>query len=198
MIEIEVYARGAVSSISSVVLWALLAILIVGFVIIYLNHNSKQNTLSYWLRGIERLMLVEWVVLILCTTVVFRNTKTASAINLIPFSSYFCIAENSYLKEVAVINLLNVVMFLPIGMLIKISDLNANLNNWKGVMVLGLLFSVAIEVSQFVFCKGLCEVDDVIHNVIGCMIGYGVSTMTLTLTLTIKKTITKKIRNEFI
>ena len=197
MIEIEVYARSSVANIPTIILGVLLAVLIVGFAIIHLNLNGNANRNNWW-RGVARLMLVEWLMLIICTTVVFRNTRPERTINLIPLSSYFSIAENSYLKEVAVINLLNVVMFLPIGMLIKISDLNANLNNWKGVMVLGLLLSVAIEVSQFVFCKGLCEVDDMIHNVIGCMIGYGVATMTLTLTLTIKKTITKKIRNEFI
>ena len=76
-------------------------------------------------------------------------------------------------------------MFIPIGMLLKLAFCNndnhnvletpkgeqatkgqANLN-WKGAMFVGLLLSTAIEVSQFVFCKGLCEVDDMIHNVGG-------------------------------
>ena len=137
-----------------------------------------------WLKGwqegkyyVARLMLAEWVMLVFCSAVVFRNTSAESTINLIPFSSYFCIAENSYLKEVAVINLLNVVMFVPIGMLLKpafCNNNNHNVNlNWKGTMVVGLLLSMAIEVLQFVFKKGLCEIDDVIHNVIGCMTGYG-------------------------
>lgn len=34
------------------------------------------------------------------------------------------------------------------------------------------LLSSLIEVLQFVFKKGLCELDDVFHNVLGCMIGY--------------------------
>ena len=37
-----------------------------------------------------------------------------------------------------------------------------------------LILSVFIELSQFVFNFGWCEVDDVISNTLGAMIGYGV------------------------
>lgn len=175
MIEFEVYARSSAANIPSIILWALLAVLIIGFTIIHHNLSGNASRNYRW-RGVARLLSVEYVVLILCTTVIFREARAESDMNLIPFSSYFCIAENSYLKEVAVINFLNVVMFLPIGLLVKLafySNDNHNVNlNWKGAMVVGLLLSMAIEVLQFVFKKGLCEIDDVIHNVIGCMIGY--------------------------
>ena len=41
-------------------------------------------------------------------------------------------------------------------------------------MMVGAGISVMIELLQLIFKRGLCEVDDVIHNVLGCMVGYGV------------------------
>jgi len=35
--------------------------------------------------------------------------------------------------------------------------------------------SIGIEILQFVMKRGLSEVDDVMHNTIGCMMGYGIS-----------------------
>ena len=31
-----------------------------------------------------------------------------------------------------------------------------------------------IEVLQFVFKRGYAEVDDVVHNVVGCVVGFGI------------------------
>lgn len=38
---------------------------------------------------------------------------------------------------------------------------------WNGI-------SFFIEILQLILCKGLCEVDDVMHKTLGCLIGYGV------------------------
>ena len=37
---------------------------------------------------------------------------------------------------------------------------------------MGICLSGIIEVSQFTFCKGLCETDDVMHNSVGAFLGY--------------------------
>ena len=34
--------------------------------------------------------------------------------------------------------------------------------------------SMSIEALQFFFHKGVSEVDDIMHNTLGCVIGYGV------------------------
>ena len=36
----------------------------------------------------------------------------------------------------------------------------------------GLLISLSIEVMQYVFRCGVCNIDDLMHNVLGCFIGY--------------------------
>ncbi len=44
---------------------------------------------------------------------------------------------------------------------------------WWKVIGVGCLISISIEVLQFIFIRGFSEVDDVIHNTLGCAIGYG-------------------------
>ena len=70
-----------------------------------------------------------------------------------------------YKKEVAQY-LLNILFFIPYGLLFPWKD------NWKRVFVTALVLSVFIELSQFIFNLGWCEVDDVISNTLGAMFGY--------------------------
>ena len=43
---------------------------------------------------------------------------------------------------------------------------------WLIVLLIGCSISVTIEALQFWFMKGFSEVDDVMHNTLGCVIGY--------------------------
>ena len=61
----------------------------------------------------------------------------------------------------------NVIMFVPVGVLA------GRIWRWKGLWIATGL-SVFIEVLQLVTCRGLCEFDDVFHNVIGAVIGVGI------------------------
>ena len=72
-------------------------------------------------------------------------------------------------KAEAVQYFLNILFFIPYGILFPWKD------NRKRVFVTALVLSVFIELSQFVFNLGWCEVDDVISNTLGAMIGWGVA-----------------------
>lgn len=72
-------------------------------------------------------------------------------------------------KKEAVQYLMNILFFIPYGLLFPWKD------NWKRVFVTSLVLSLLIELSQFIFNLGWCEVDDVISNTLGVMIGWGVS-----------------------
>ena len=114
-------------------------------------------------------LLIEWLFLILSSAVIFRERGEYSRINLIPLSSYFDIAENSYLMEKAAINVLNVAMFVPVGMLLVFGIKGIT---WNNVLLAGLCISLTIELLQFFLKKGLCESDDILHNLLGCVIGF--------------------------
>ena len=86
-----------------------------------------------------------------------------------PFWSYWDYGEHSYFMEMFGENILNVLLFVPIGIL---AGCGLQRMTWKKVLFFGGGLSVCIEVLQFIFKKGFCETDDVIHNVLGCLIGY--------------------------
>lgn len=65
---------------------------------------------------------------------------------------------------------MNVVTFIPIGLLLG----SFKGMKWWHVLLIGLCLSMLIELLQLVLKRGLTEVDDVVHNVLGCMIGYWV------------------------
>ncbi|MBQ9907241.1 MAG: VanZ family protein [Oscillospiraceae bacterium] len=43
---------------------------------------------------------------------------------------------------------------------------------WLLILSAGMLFSVLIETTQYLTCRGLCELDDVLCNGLGSLIGY--------------------------
>ena len=170
-VELRVYFLSSISNIPVTLVWGLVAMLFIGFVVLVWIKGWREG-----LRASSVLMLVEWVFLIICTAVIFREIEEYRCINMIPLSSYFDIAENSYLMEKAAINVLNVVLFIPVGFLLGfcLNDRRRTKDEkrWLWVIAVGAGISFAIELLQLVFKKGLCEVDDLIHNVVGCMIGY--------------------------
>lgn len=59
------------------------------------------------------------------------------------------------------------IMFVPVGVLA------GWLWRWRGVLIAAGM-SIAIEALQLVTGRGLCEFDDVFHNVAGAAIGIGI------------------------
>lgn len=72
-----------------------------------------------------------------------------------------------YWKEDVVQNLQNIVFFIPFGLFHP-------LKKWKTVLLTAIFFSVVIEVVQYIGGFGLAELDDVICNTLGAMIGFGI------------------------
>lgn len=181
MTEIDIYLNRALDGVPLVIYWLAIALFIISVVFIFFTQRSNSARLlppgckkSQKAQKIARVLLLEFLILIYCSAVVFREPREVSPANLQPLWSYFNYAENSYLKEMAAINILNVTMFLPVGFLMKLGFPQIT---WENAMLVGGSFSMAIEVSQFAFDKGFCEIDDLIHNVVGCIIGYGIATV---------------------
>ncbi|WP_035343957.1 VanZ family protein [Halalkalibacter hemicellulosilyticus] len=91
--------------------------------------------------------------------------------NIIPFRSIYRIGVFSpSLVDPIRILIGNIVLFLPFGFLVP--ALFSQLRKLIVVMVLGCLTSISIEVSQFVFTHRVANIDDVILNTLGVLIGY--------------------------
>ena len=134
------------------------------------------------LRWSSVLLLIEYIFLLFCSTVIFRTAGATRRYDFHPFWSYDR-------PDLLIENIMNVIVFIPVGMilgsLLRVnygSRLRVN-GSWTSqatksmtcliVLLIGCSISITIEALQFFFLRGFSEVDDVMHNTVGCMIGYG-------------------------
>lgn len=117
-----------------------------------------------------RILLFEYLMIIYCSTVITRNASGYFKYDFHPLWSYSAIAQGQ--KILLAENLMNVLVFIPVGLL-----LGLGFHRWSFIKIIGfgILFSMSVEFMQLVFKRGFCEIDDVIHNTLGCMIGYGIA-----------------------
>ena len=114
------------------------------------------------------LLLVEYVFLIFCSTVIFRSIGAISQYDFHPFWSYKAIQDGR--EDLLAENIMNVVVFVPVGMII--GSLLRVKGSWLIAMMVGMGISLSIEAMQYFFHRGFAETDDVFHNTIGCIVGY--------------------------
>ena len=119
-------------------------------------------------------LLVEYVVLIYCSTVLLRPTNKIATYDFKPFWSYQAFWDGRE-PNALIENFSNVLAFVPVGVILGCMIKTSWLKNSKGWLIalfVGLGLSIGIEGLQLVFKKGFSETDDVMHNTIGCLIGY--------------------------
>ena len=117
-------------------------------------------------RIVAGLFVVEYVILLLCTIVVYRKTGSSIGYDFTPFWSYQVIQKGR--DDLFAEKIMNVVVFVPVGLLL--SCVSRRLKWWM-VLLIGFCISLSIESLQFELKRGFSEVDDVIHNTFGCLIG---------------------------
>ena len=131
----------------------LLSIFCIGVILLVVWKGIKTAP-----RYSAALLLIEYTFLLFCSTVVFRKTGDTSRYDFHPFWSY---NDSSLFVE----NVMNAVVFVPVGLLLGIAIKNIR---WGLVLLIGGGISVSIETLQFVFMRGFSEVDDVMHNTLLC------------------------------
>ncbi len=142
-----------------VYIW-LLIILVLGSVLLFVLNRKKA------VRSISLLMVIEYIIYILCSTFLYRITKTGKTYDFTPFWSYEAIQNGR--GDLLAENIMNVILFVPIGLLL--SCVSRRLRWWM-VLLVGIGFSISIELLQYIFKCGFSEFDDVFHNTLGCLIG---------------------------
>lgn len=64
----------------------------------------------------------------------------------------------------------NIILFFPFGMISQ-KFLGRRIH-WYGCAVIGGGFSICIEILQYIFRCGYCDINDFLYNVIGVILGY--------------------------
>ncbi len=167
--ELEKYCLQLINDIPYEVYVALLIVLFIGALTLIKLYGFRKG-LFYSLR----LLFVEYVFLLYVSTVIFREVMRVRKYDYTPFWSYQAYLDGRE-PNALIENFANVLMFVPVGLLLWLMVHGSRLMVRKGWLIaffLGLGLSVGIESLQYVFKKGVSELDDVMHNTFGCLIGY--------------------------
>ena len=137
------------------------------------DNPTHVRRFSWW-------MFLAYLLMVLCFTILFREEKDVAQISMIPIWEY---ASLNY-KLIAE-SILNVLLFVPLGFLA-----GAAIKRRKLLRTIGLCccISVTIELLQLITKRGACNIDDVIHNTLGGIIGYGLFLLCYMVIRRIKKT----------
>lgn len=143
--------------------WVPLALFAIITVTITYLYVTRKDWPSFF-KNSSMSLLLGYIVFVICATLLFREESENIRFYIHPFWSYHVL----YYRMIAEI-VLNVLMFVPIGFL-----MGAVLKKKSFFLVLcaGCLLSVAIETTQLLTKRGVCNIDDVIHNTVGCAIGF--------------------------
>ena len=88
--------------------------------------------------------------------------------NLVPFLDYANVWQNGGIKSFLRLFLGNLGWFFPLGFFARYKF---TLTKTAKIVLFGFLFSLLVEISQFIFKTGVFELDDLILNSIGVFLG---------------------------
>ncbi len=100
-------------------------------------------------------------------------------VNYVPFATIFSfferIKEGSINVDIVVRNIAaNLLMFIPMGMALPVLFEDKFNKLWK-VFLFVIVLVFIIEVIQFVTFRGSADIDDLILNTVGAIVGYGIT-----------------------
>lgn len=135
-------------------------ILVVGVIAFWFNGSRNEHLQKFW-----TFVWLEYTILGYCSTVVFRLTRETREVKTDLFWGY---EDGFHQGTTFPENFLNVLFFIPIGYLACLM-LSRHRLLFSGLV--GLALSLLIESSQFVFKKGAFDVDDLLNNTLGAVLG---------------------------
>lgn len=119
------------------------------------------------------LLLIVSVFAVLYTTLLSRSVhEDACAFSLIPFESYINVINGGNVENLRS-NFMNVVLFYPSALILAmlLPKKSSKLLRVVTVSILLAVLSCGIEYIQYIYALGKPEIDDVIHNTLGALVG---------------------------
>lgn len=155
------------SGYNPMVIYAALAlgvvILMAFFLKIYIDHPRSTNRKMLLLFGV-------YFCIVAYATIFMRIGSVDSSVLTTPFDDL----QQAFVQgnpEAAQHFFLNVAMFVPFGYLVPATN-PKYLRKWSFAMMGGLVASTVIEGCQMIFQLGQSDIDDIIANTLGAVIGY--------------------------
>lgn len=121
----------------------------------------------------RKIRIISAIIAILCVAIllyatVFMRTRTVTAYDFIPFSSFQKAVEQ---RELYRSMLMNTILFVPLGLTLPFVFKGNAAKRILLTILIGFILSVCIEAIQFAFSLGQAETDDVICNTVGTALG---------------------------
>lgn len=153
--------------------WKIAAYLLGMFSVFPLWRKYRAGHISL-LQGLSAAVLIVYMFLVFSSTVFSRSSRPEYQYELELFWSWrrvFKEHSRIALEE----NLYNIIMLMPYGLLFPIAVRSRSVRRPNALFTIltGFGCSATIEVLQLLFKRGLFEFDDMIHNTLGVIIGYG-------------------------
>ncbi|OBZ11125.1 VanZ family protein [Bacillus sp. FJAT-26390] len=145
-------------------------LLIAGYYTFYYRKRRSEEKL--WLpmnKLILGALFIGYIVFVLQLTVIGRGTSHFLQMNLYPFSGYIEAWQKYSLREFQN-SIFNILMFVPMGILLPC--LSSKFRAFKRLFLAVLCATLAIETYQTLTGAGLFELDDLINNTLGGIMGY--------------------------
>ena len=160
------------TSISTVLVFLILFYIAIIIITIAYSKYTKKKPIS--LKIITGVFFITCYLCLLVHFTLYRNEEHVRIYNLHAFSSWTD-AWNHYSLQGWLNLYLNIALFIPIGLLIPLFfDKSRKLYI---VCVLGISISLTIEILQLALCVGVFDIDDLLNNTIGTIIGYLIATI---------------------
>ncbi len=130
--------------------------------------NFHQGSWPRVRQVVKFLLLAGTVFAILYETILFRQPYEGIHFLLTPFLELreALNGNNFYVSQI----ILNILLYVPFGFMLRSSIWKSN---WQMCLLTSLLLCLCVELYQGFMQIGVFEVDDMINNTLGGMLGYG-------------------------
>lgn len=112
---------------------------------------------------------VIYVGVVIFVTLGMRQFGSVHDLKLHPFWSYETVMRTKD-PEMLIENVANIALFFPLGIFIR--DRWEKRSRWQYSILVAFCCSLTIECLQLIFGLGTFEIDDMIHNTLGALLGY--------------------------
>ncbi len=121
----------------------------------------------------RRLLFIIYIILVFTFTFIVRETliwrySGKHEVTLVPFRQLLGLFKEPNHMMWFLQIILNIILFIPFGFMFPIIHQKLS----KSTIAYGALFSLAIEIMQYISGRGLADIDDLINNTLGAVIGY--------------------------
>lgn len=136
--------------------WTITAIVFV-FALITIRQIQRGYLTLRLIRTLALLYVIAFLI-----TVFFKNG--GYGIRLVNLDISACLIE---LEQYPLVEILNVLLWIPFGAWLRLKT-----TNYKTAVMSGFIFSLVIETIQYIFALGVSDINDLIANTLGFVIGF--------------------------